>query len=99
VKRVIGLPGDTVAVRAGVVILNGRPLARERIADVAIPVSPNSPCRGAPGAVRQLAGEDGNAVCAIPRFRETLPDGTSYDVLDQVTNGPGDNFGPIVVPQ
>ena len=33
-------------------------------------------------------------VCAIPRFRETLPDGTSYEVLDQVVNGPGDTFRP-----
>jgi signal peptidase I len=99
VKRVIGLPGDRIEVRQGVVVLNGRPLPRERIADVAIPVSPNSPCHGvAPGAVRSLqAGSD--AVCAIPRFRETLPDGTSYDVLDQVVNGPGDNFGAIVVPE
>ena len=98
VKRVIGLPGDTVEVRQGVVVLNGRPLPRERIADVAIPVSPNSPCHGVVyGAVREVAA-DGGMACAIPRFRETLPDGTSYDVLDQVENGPGDNFGPIVVP-
>jgi len=99
VKRVIGLPGDTIEVRGGVVILNGRPLPRERIADVAIPVSPNSPCRGAPGAVRTLPAEGGGAICAIPRFRETLPEGTSYDVLDQVTNSPADNFGPVIVPE
>jgi signal peptidase I len=99
VKRVIGLPGDTVEVRQGAVVLNGRPLARDRIADVAIPVSPNSPCHGVvDGAVREVAGDGGGAVCAIPRFRETLPDGTSYDVLDQVVNGPGDTFGPITVP-
>ena len=99
VKRVIGLPGDTIEVRAGVVILNGRPLPRERIADVGIPVSPNSPCRGAPGGVRTLPAEGGGAICAIPRFRETLPDGTSYDVLDQVTNSPGDDFAPVTVPE
>jgi signal peptidase I len=99
VKRVIGLPGDRIEIRQGAVVLNGRPLPRERIADVAIPVSPNSPCRGvAPASVRTLSGENG-PVCAIPRFRETLPDGTSYDVLDQLVNGPGDNFGPIVVPE
>jgi signal peptidase I len=99
VKRVIGLPGDTVEVRQGMVILNGRPLARERIADVAMNVSPNSPCR-APGgeAGRTVSGEQGEAVCAMARFRETLPDGTSYDVLDQVVDGPGDTFGPIHVP-
>ncbi|MFP5330728.1 MAG: signal peptidase I, partial [Alphaproteobacteria bacterium] len=43
VKRVIGLPGDQVEVRDGTVILNGTPIRRQRIADYAMPVSPNSP--------------------------------------------------------
>jgi signal peptidase I len=97
VKRVIGLPGDQIEVRAGVVILNGRPIRRQRIADYAMPVSANSPCRGQ-GAVRQIEGPEG-AVCAFPRFRETLPDGRSYDVLDQFTDGDTDDFEPIVVPE
>ena len=97
VKRVIGLPGDRIEVRGGVVILNGAPIRRQRIADYAMPVSPNSPCRGS-GATRQITGRDGPA-CAYPRFRETLPDGRSYDVLDQFGDGDTDNFAPIVVPE
>jgi len=100
VKRVIGLPGDTVAVRDGVVILNGRPLPRQRIADFAFPVTPNSPCRApanTPG--RTMRGEQGEALCVMPRFRESLPDGTAYDVLDQLTNGEADTFGPVTVPE
>jgi signal peptidase I len=100
VKRVIGLQGDTIEVRHGEVVLNGRPLPRRRIADAAIPISPNSPCRGiVPGAVRQLPDERGGTLCVIPRFRETLPGGRSYEVLDQVVNGEGDTFGPITVPE
>jgi signal peptidase I len=100
VKRVIGLPGDTIEVRQGVVILNGRPLPRRRIADFAMPISPNSPCRGiVPGAVRRLPGDHGETLCVIPRFRETLPDGRGYEVLDQVVNGEGDTYGPITVPE
>jgi signal peptidase I len=100
VKRVIGLPGDTVEVRQGAVLLNGQPLPRRRIADFAMPVSPNSPCRGiVPGAVRPVPGEHGETLCVIPRFRETLPGGRAYEVLDQVVNGEGDTYGPLTVPE
>ena len=33
IKRVIGLPGDRIAVRDGALVLNGRPVPRDRIAD------------------------------------------------------------------
>src|SRR5690242_11408252 len=36
VFRVVGLPGDTVRLDAGVVVLNGMPLDREAIGDVAV---------------------------------------------------------------
>lgn len=99
VKRVIGHPGDRIEVRAGVVILNGRPVPRRRIADYAMPVSPNSPCRAVrPGSARQLPDGPGATVCAYPRFQETLG-GRSYEVLDQVTDSDGDNFAPIIVPE
>lgn len=100
VKRVIGLPGDTVEVRRGIVILNGQPLRRERIADYAMPISPNSECRSvARDGARRIDNPDGSAVCAYPRYRETLPEGRSYDVLDQTETSPGDNKPPVVVPE
>jgi signal peptidase I len=100
VKRVIGLPGDTVQVRGGEVILNGRPLPRTRIADYPMAVSPNSPCRQVEGSVaREVRGRDGSPVCAYPRFRETLPGGRSYDVIDQAPQGPLDDTGVFRVPE
>ena len=98
VKRVVGLPGDRIEVRGGAVILNGRPVQRQRIADYAMPVTANSPCRGT-GAVREVRAPDGSPACAYPRFRETLPGGRSYEVLDQVTDGAGDEMPELVVPE
>ena len=98
VKRVIGLPGDTIEVQGGALILNGEPVPRQRVADYLVPVSPNSPCRPA-GATRQIGGEDGPPACAYPRFRETLPGGRSFEVLDQVDDGAGDEMEPVIVPE
>jgi signal peptidase I len=95
IKRVIGVPGDTIEVQGGVVILNGAPVERRRIADFAMVVSPNSPCDG---MGRQVRGGDGGALCLYPRYRETLPGGRAYDVLDQIPDAEADNFGPILVP-
>jgi signal peptidase I len=98
VKRVIGLPGDRIEVRDGTVLINGAPVARQRIADFVVPVSPNSPCRPT-GGTREIAGEGGAPACAYPRWRETLPGGRQYDVLDQIDGGEGDNVMPLVVPE
>jgi len=99
VKRVIGLPGDRVAVRDGVVILNGRPVERQRIADYTMPVTPNSPCRVVAGELDagEQQGPNGRE-CRYPRYRETLPGGRSYDILDQGRTLP-DDFAEIIVPE
>jgi len=89
VKRLIGLPGDTVQVRGGQLILNGKPVPKVRIADWQMPVTANSPCRYG-GRERRPALEEGKPVCRYPRFRETLPGGRSYEVLDQIDGGADD---------
>jgi len=94
IKRVIGLPGDRVAVRGGEVLLNGAPVRRERIEDALIPLSPNTGC--AWGGTMVATGDDGEA-CAYVRFRETLPEGRSYDVLDFGPT-PADSFAEVTVP-
>jgi len=99
VKRVIGLPGDTIAVEDGVVILNGKAIPRERIADYPVTVSPNSPCRVVGPAVPMIRpDEEGRSACIYPAYRETLPEGTTYTVLDQTDVSFADDFGPVAVP-
>src|SRR5690242_13407527 len=50
IKRVIGLPGDTVAVRGGALILNGRAVPRQALRPARVAISANSPCRTVPPA-------------------------------------------------
>jgi signal peptidase I len=100
VKRVIGLPGDTIAVEGGEVTLNGKPVPRERLADFAMTISPNSPCRVvAPAVPMTRPSEDGRPACIYPLYRETLPNGASYSVVDQTDVSYADNFGPVTVPE
>jgi signal peptidase I len=99
VKRLIGLPGDRIAMRGGQLVLNGRRVPKVRIADYLMPITPNSPCRYADPALARVVEEGRRRLCAYPRYRETLPGGRSYEVLDQVGEGPGDNLGTYVVPE
>jgi len=80
IKRVIGLPGDTIQVTDGVVHINGEPVKRERIDDY-IEQSPS-------GVIRR-----------VPRYRETLPNGVSYDTLDLTPRGQLDNTREYKVPE
>jgi signal peptidase I len=99
VKRVVGLPGDTVQMRSGTVYLNGRAIPKVRVADFRMPLSPNTPCRSVDvDAARPVVEADGSRACAFPRYQETLPGGRSFYVLDQVDGGPGDDTALFRVP-
>ncbi|WP_375382780.1 signal peptidase I [uncultured Sphingomonas sp.] len=88
IKRVIGLPGDTVQMRHGQLILNGVPVPKVRVADFVLPLSPNYSAGEGEGQCSsrfQSVDAAQRPVCRYPQFRETLPGGYSYSVLDMGT--------------
>ena len=95
IKRVIGLPGDTVQMKGGQVWLNGQPIPKEEIAPFEVAVSPNTHCLSTTFEAKNAEGID---VCRYPRFKETLPGGRTYEVLD-LFNKPSDDTDPYVVPE
>jgi signal peptidase I len=98
IKRVIALPGDSVAVEGGRLILNGKPVERRRLAPYRMPISANSPCRAVVAAEARVEQRNGKGFCLFTAYRETLPGGPSYTVLDQLDDGPADDFPATRVP-
>lgn len=97
IKRVIGLPGDRIEVRRGIVILNGVPIKRSPLETKYIPVDLNSPCTDYLYQNLRITRPDGSRWCAMPVYRETLPDGRSYETIDLIPDSQGDDFGPITI--
>ncbi len=98
IKRVIGLPGDRLQVRGGVIYLNGRAVPRVARGDSLVPVDANSACDPGTYFGARVAGADGRTYCRLPIYRETLPNGRSYDTIDLGYRRDADEFGPVTVP-
>jgi signal peptidase I len=105
IKRVIGLPGDVIQMRSGILELNGIAVKKERIADLVIPVTQNMkdnaemernpfPCFR---SEMEEPAKNGGTQCRYPRYLETLPGGRSYEILDLEDDLPGDDTEAFVV--
>ncbi|MEO0589756.1 MAG: signal peptidase I [Pseudomonadota bacterium] len=95
IKRVIGVPGDTVAMQGGQIILNGEALAQTPLDDFAIPLTAISEC---PSGQWDAVGATGEVLCLLERAQETFPGGHTSAVLN-VTDIPQDSFAPVTVPE
>jgi signal peptidase I len=100
IKRVIGLPGDTVRMIDGQLIINGQPVKRVTEAPDMVAVDANSPC-GSPRDPAlydfRVQGADGKLYCRVPIVREILPSGRTYETVE-LGRSTEDNFGPVTVP-
>ena len=96
VKRLIGLPGDRVAMRDGVLFLNGAPVDLRPDGFFREPFAPQGVGGGLPRCSnRPRPGEE----CLVARSVETLPGGPSYPVLSLSDTGRVDSFAEITVPE
>lgn len=83
VMRIVAMAGQRVEVRQGVPILDGRPATRDVLEPVQMSV-PSAGCDQSP--------------CMLQQYRETLPGGASYRVLDTAPDMITDQMAETTVP-
>jgi signal peptidase I len=95
IKRLIGLPGDTVQVKGGIVWINGVEVPQEPAGTFEEIKAP----QGSQGNIPRCANDVGmGGVCVKERSIETLPNGVRHDVLN-IGKGPVDDTPLYTVPE
>ncbi|MBM9596290.1 signal peptidase I [Roseitranquillus sediminis] len=80
IKRLVGLPGDRIQVRDGILYINGEPAPQEPAGNFVETFERQGPAGNLPQCAN--AGVPLGGECIKPRAIETLPNGTSHNVLD-----------------
>jgi signal peptidase I len=95
IKRVVGLPGDKVQMKNGVLHLNGEAVKLEHGGTFVETMEHQGPQRGLPRCENGPVGQGG--ACEKTRLIETLPGGVSHSILN-IDNSFVDNTGVFTVP-
>ncbi|MDJ0821494.1 MAG: signal peptidase I [Paracoccaceae bacterium] len=95
IKRLVGVPGDTVQMKAGVLHLNGAPVKLTPDGTFDEIAAPQGSQRLRPRCANAPVGE--GATCSKEKFIETLPGGSSHSILN-ITTQSSDNTPVFTVP-
>jgi signal peptidase I len=95
IKRLIGLPGDSIQMKNSVLYINGEPVKLEDAGIFSEVYAPQGPMGNRPSCKNGPVGN--GAICEKSRYIETLPNGVSHDILD-IRDQRSDNTGVFHVP-
>ena len=96
IKRLTGLPGDKIQMKAGVLHINGEAVKLKEAGTFDEVMAPQGPQRLRPRGENVAVGEGG--LCTKGRMIETLPGGSSHAILN-ITNQGSDRTGVYTVPE
>jgi signal peptidase I len=96
IKRLVGLPGERIQVRNGVLHINDKPVQVAADGTFVEVAEPQGPQRLRPRCENGPVGEGGD--CLKSKFVETLPGGTSHSILNIAMQG-SDNTPVYTVPE
>ncbi len=83
IKRLIGLPGDRIQMKAGILYINDKPCPKEYVDEWTDP---------------EVDGNSG-VTRTYRRYRETLPEGKSYTILNSKTSPNAEDTEVFTVPE
>lgn len=96
IKRLIGLPGDTIQMKNGLLHINGEPVQIEPAGTFVETFGPQGPVGSLPRCKGPAVGTGGD--CVKDKFVETLPNGVQHNILNVVDGTNSDNTGVFTVP-